>query len=83
MEIQIAKTKYFRVQVEDGVCARVCARTRVANTTLSTWLWNDKNVCVWATSMILPVLKVACVCVCVFLRPLYAMPLPLAVNFAS
>lgn len=57
MEIQIAKTKYFRVQVEDGVC--VCMWL----IPLSTWLWNDKNVCVWANSMILPVLKVACMCV--------------------
>lgn len=47
------------------VCVCVCAHTRVANTSLSTWLWNDKNVCVWANSMILPVLKVACVCVCI------------------
>lgn len=39
---------------------RLCASP--LRTKLFTWLWNEKNVCVWANSVILPVVKL-CVCV--------------------
>lgn len=83
-DCKIANTKHVRVQDENAAQICVCALWLIPLcaspllTKLFTWLWNERNVCVWANSVILPVMKA-----CVWLRPSYTAPLPLAVNFAS